>query len=114
MVSMEELEANLKDETRAKIEACIDRGWKFDKKTWEESVARHKRWNMKEIFAQFDADGDGKLDIYEIARAFRALGLPKRDGEKMEMDKGASHLHLRLKPLHPLTPPLLSRFRHGC
>ena len=25
------------------------------------------------LFAQFDADGDGKLDIYEIARAFRAL-----------------------------------------
>ena len=22
---------------------------------------------------QFDPDGDGKLDIYEIARAFRAL-----------------------------------------
>ena len=32
---------------------------------------------MKQIFGQFDADGDGKLDIYEIARAFRALGLPK-------------------------------------
>merc|ERR1712196_681765 len=45
------------------------------------------KYNMKEIFAQFDADGDGKLDIYEIARAFRALGLPKRDGTKMEMDK---------------------------
>ena len=29
---------------------------------------------MKQIFAQFDADGDGKLDIYEIARAFRAMG----------------------------------------
>ena len=42
---------------------------------------------MKQIFGQFDADGDGKLDIYEIARVFRAMGLPKRDGTKMEMDK---------------------------
>ena len=33
------------------------------------------------------ADGDGKLDIYEIARAFRAMGLPKRDGSKMDVDK---------------------------
>ena len=37
----------------------------------------YPRYDMKQIFAQFDADGDGKLDIYEIARAFRALGLPK-------------------------------------
>eukprot|EP00325_Prymnesiales_sp_UTEX-LB-985_P009048 CAMPEP_0174694224 /NCGR_PEP_ID=MMETSP1094-20130205/833_1 /TAXON_ID=156173 /ORGANISM="Chrysochromulina brevifilum, Strain UTEX LB 985" /LENGTH=259 /DNA_ID=CAMNT_0015890381 /DNA_START=58 /DNA_END=833 /DNA_ORIENTATION=+ len=86
-VTMEELDANLYDKTREKIEACIDKGWKFDKKTWDESVARHKKYDMKQIFAQFDADGDGKLDIYEIARAFRAMGLPKRDGEKMEMDK---------------------------
>ena len=43
--------------------------------------------DMKALFAQFDADGDGKLDIYEIARSFRALGLEKRDGEKADMDK---------------------------
>jgi len=42
---------------------------------------------MGEVFAPFDSDGDGKLDIYELARAFRALGMPKRDGTKMEMDK---------------------------
>ena len=42
---------------------------------------------MDEVMAFVDADGDGKLDIYEIARAFRALGLPKRDGSKMDMDK---------------------------
>ena len=44
------------------------------------------KYDMKALFAQFDADGDGKLDIYEIARAFRAMGLPKRDGTKMDMD----------------------------
>ena len=43
--------------------------------------------DMKALFVQFDADGDGKLDIYEIARAFRALGLEKRSGEKSDMDK---------------------------
>ena len=50
------------------------------------------KYDMKAIFAQFDADGDGKLDIYEIARAFRAMGLPKRDGTKMDVDKGPSTL----------------------
>ena len=45
------------------------------------------KYDMKALFAQFDADGDGKLDIYEIARAFRAIGLTKRSGEKSDMDK---------------------------
>ena len=45
------------------------------------------KYDMKAVFAQFDADGDGKLDIYEIARAFRAIGLTKRAGEKADMDK---------------------------
>ena len=84
---MEELDAGLKPKTRRKIENILEGGWKFDKPTWDASVARHKKYDMKQIFAQFDADGDGKLDIYEIARAFRALGLPKRDGSKMDMDK---------------------------
>ena len=86
-VSMEELDKNLKPKTRRKIELALDNGWKFDKPTWDASVARHNKYKMKDVFSQFDADGDGKLDIYEFARAFRALGLPKRDGEKMEMDK---------------------------
>merc|ERR1711865_84660 len=86
-VTMDELDANLKPKTRRKLEMAIEAGWKFDKKTWDESVARHNKHDMKAIFAQFDADGDGKLDIYEIARAFRAFGLPKRDGSKMDMDK---------------------------
>ena len=55
---------------------------------------QHKKYDMKQIFGQFDADGDGKLDIYEIARAFRAMGLPKRDGSKMEMDHGKRVLHV--------------------
>jgi len=85
-VSMAELDANLKPKTRRKIVDKLEAGWKFDKKTWDESVARHKKYDMKKIFADFDADGDGKLDIYEIARAFRSMGLPKRDGKQMDMD----------------------------
>jgi len=86
-VDMKEIDANMNDKLRAKIEKKIEMGWEFDKEKWDASVKRHKKWDMKKIFAQFDADGDGKLDIYEIARAFRAMGLPKRDGTKMEMDK---------------------------
>ena len=87
LVSMEELDANLKPKTRRKIEMALEGGWKFDKPTWDASVARHNKYDMKVIFKDFDADGDGKLDIYEIARAFRAMGLKKRDGAKMDMDK---------------------------
>ena len=86
-VDLKELEAGLHPKTRRKIEEKLDEGWKFDKKTWDESVARHARWDMSKVFKQFDADGDGKLDIYELARAFRALGLEKRSGEKSDMDK---------------------------
>ena len=87
LVSMEELDANMKPKTRRKIEMALEGGWKFDKPTWDASVARHNKYDMKVIFKDFDADGDGKLDIYELARAFRAMGLPKRDGSKMDMDK---------------------------
>jgi hypothetical protein len=53
------------------------------------------KYDMKALFAQFDADGDGKLDIYEIARAFRAIGLTKRSGEKSDMDKAMLCVHWR-------------------
>merc|ERR1711865_1302174 len=86
VISMEEFDKGLKPKTRRKIEVLLEGGWVFDKEKWDASVARHNKYDMKEIFKQFDADGDGKLDIYEISRAFRAMGLPKRDGEKMEMD----------------------------
>jgi calcium-binding protein CML len=86
-VDLKELEAGLKPKTRRKIEQKCDAGWKFDRPTWEASVARHARWDMAKVFKQFDADGDGKLDIYELARAFRAIGLETRDGEKSDMDK---------------------------
>ena len=86
-VSMEELDANLKPKTRRKIELALEAGWKFDKPTWDASVARHKKYNMADIFKGFDTDGDGKLTMREFQRAFRAMGLPKRDGTKMEADK---------------------------
>ena len=50
-------------------------------------MARHKKYNMADIFKGFDLDGDGKLTMREFQRAFRAMGLPKRDGTKMEVDK---------------------------
>merc|ERR1711935_953795 len=84
LISMEELDKGLKPKTRRKIEVLLEAGWAFDKEKWDASVARHNKYDMKEIFKQFD--GDGKLDIYEISRAFRAIGMPKRDGTKMEMD----------------------------
>merc|ERR1711959_213308 len=84
---LDEINNGLKPKTRRKIELKLDEGWKFDAETWKKSVERHARWDMSKVFKQFDSDGDGKLSIHEFARAFRALGLPKRDGEKMEMDQ---------------------------
>ena len=43
--------------------------------------------DVRTAFVRCDRNGDGKLDIYEIARAFRAIGLTKRAGEKSDMDK---------------------------
>lgn len=45
------------------------------------------RWDMSAVFGNFDVDADGKLDIHEFARAFRALGLKKRDGSQLDMDQ---------------------------
>ena len=86
-VSLEEFQQNLKPKTRKKIEQKLEGGWTFDAEAWAASVARHKRWNMSEVFAQFDHDGDGKLTLREFMRAFRAIGLEKRTGEKMAVDE---------------------------
>ena len=41
---------------------------------------------MGRVFKQFDTDGDGFLDMAELKRAFRAIGLEKRTGAKAELD----------------------------
>ena len=56
-VSLAELEENLFPATRAKIEEKLDAGWKFDKKRWDASVARHSKIDMSKVFKQFDFDG---------------------------------------------------------
>ena len=60
---MDELDAGLKPKTRRKIELAIEGGWKFDKETWDASVARHKKYDMAKIFSDFDSDGDGKASF---------------------------------------------------
>jgi Ca2+-binding EF-hand superfamily protein len=86
-VDVEELDANLTAKTRAKIEEKLDEGWTFDEELWAASKARHARWNMAKVFKQFDTSGDGKLTMREFMRAFRALGLKKRSGEKISIDE---------------------------
>merc|ERR550514_1189216 len=87
MVSLEEFEANLHPKTRAKIEEKIKKGWAFDADAWAKSVERHSRLNMAKVFNAFDFDQDGFLDIEELKRAFRAMGLKRRSGEKLEVDE---------------------------
>ena len=86
-ISLEEFEANLYPKTRAKIEEKLNMGWKFDPEKWKASLARHARWDLSKVFKKFDADGDGALSIGEFQRAFRALGLLKRSGAKLEVDQ---------------------------
>ena len=87
MVSLQEFENNLRPKTRAKIEERLNMGWKFDHEKWATSLARHAKWDMSKVFKNFDSDGDGYLSMREFQRAFRALGLKKRTGEKMEVDQ---------------------------
>merc|ERR1711871_1897359 len=86
-VSLEEFEANLFEKTRAKIEEKLNSGWTFDAAAWQASVDRHSKWNMAKVFKQFDADADGFLTMGELKRGFRALGLQRRSGEKLEVDE---------------------------
>mmetsp|Transcript_31097 Transcript_31097/g.73811 ORF Transcript_31097/g.73811 Transcript_31097/m.73811 type:complete len:252 (-) Transcript_31097:75-830(-) len=87
VISMEELDKGLKPKTRRKIEDLLEGGWIFDKAAWDASVARHNKYNLADIFKGFDRGGEGKIPMADFYRAFRAMGLPKRDGEKVEMDK---------------------------
>ena len=50
------------------------------------SCARHAKWDMSKVFKQFDFDGDGYLTIEELQSAFKALGLKRRTGKKLEVD----------------------------
>ena len=89
-VSLAEFDANLHPKTRQKLEEKLNAGFVFDKAKWDASVERHEKraggMNMSKLFKQFDTDGDGFLDIRELKRAFRAIGLEKRKGEKFELD----------------------------
>ena len=46
------------------------------------ATKKYQKWDLGNIFSQFDTDGDGLLSFNEFQRAFRALGLKKRSGEK--------------------------------
>merc|ERR1719424_874344 len=70
----------------AEIEAELNANWVFDPAKWAASQERHSKIDMSKVFKQFDTDSDGVLDIREMQRAFRAIGLKKRDGSKMEVD----------------------------
>ena len=85
-VSLEEFEENIHPKTRAAIEAQLVAGWVFDADKWAASKERHSKIDMSKVFKQFDTDNDGVLDMGEMQRAFRAIGLKKRDGSKMEVD----------------------------
>merc|ERR1711977_613861 len=86
-VTLAEFEKNLHDKTRAKIEAKLAEGWKFEPELWAASVDRHSKTNMAKVFKHFDLDEDGFLNMGELKRAFRAIGLKKRDGSKIEVDE---------------------------
>lgn len=54
LVTIEEFEAGLPDEVRAKIEEKLDGGWRFDPKRWSDSIARHQRWDLAKVFRKFE------------------------------------------------------------
>ena len=86
-LSVEEFDANLPLALRAKLEAKLDAGWKFDEEKWKASQERHSKWNMAKVFKNFDTDDDGYLEMEELKRGFSSMGLKKRSGEKYEIDE---------------------------
>ena len=62
---------------------------------------------MSKVFANFDTNGDGALDFGEFQRAFRAIGLKKRDGSKYDVDMEVCALAF---PSPPLLAPFLFAF----
>ena len=66
---------------------CVVVRVQFDPRLWAESAARHGHWDMAKVFRQFDSDHSGFLSAGELKRAFRAIGLPKRSGAKLELDE---------------------------
>lgn len=85
-LTVEELDKGLHAKTKAKIEMKIADGWVFDAAKWAASCDRHSKWNMEKVYKSFDVDNDGALTMTEFQRAFRAIGLKKRSGEKIEVD----------------------------
>jgi Ca2+-binding EF-hand superfamily protein len=86
-LTIEEFDAYLPLALRAKLEEKLAAGWKFDEEKWKASQERHAKWNLVKVFSKFDDDHDGALDMGELKRAFRAIGLAKRTGEKYELDE---------------------------
>ena len=86
-LSIEEFDAYLPLALRAKLEEKLAAGWKFDEEKWKASQERHAKWNLVKVFNKFDDDNDGELNMGELKRAFRAIGLAKRTGEKYELDE---------------------------
>jgi len=87
VIDLAEFKTNIPPELKKALEEKLNGGWEFDEGAWAASQARHSTWNMGKVFKLFDIDGDGKLTMREFQRAFRALGLRKRGGQKMTIDK---------------------------
>ena len=54
-LTIEEFDAYLPLALRAKLEAKLDAGWKFDEEKWKASQERHAKWNMQKVFKMFGA-----------------------------------------------------------
>ena len=76
---------------RTKIVQLLNGGFQFNPAQWAASAARHGSWSLAAIFRKFDTSGDGYLSMGELKRAFRAIGLQKRSGEKVELDEATFH-----------------------